>query len=289
MLWVKEDNMKFIKNKLAVVIIILSVAFLSLIGYSANREKMSFVENGVGVTINSVQGVFYIGFNRIKNSFKFITNITDVKAENDKLKKENSEYKNKALDYDTAISENVRMREQLNFSESRDEYNYVGANINGVNPTGFLDGFSINKGTNKGIKKGMIAMTGDGLVGQVTSVGNNWSIVQCLSNENIAVAALVQNTKDNNGIVKGYKDENNKLLAQIEKLSLDSDIKIGDVILTSGLGTNYPAGIRIGKVLSVHEDKGKVMKSAIIEPYVDFSKIEEVFIVVNKNASKVEY
>ena len=93
---------------------------------------------------------------------------------------------------------------------------------------------------------------------------------------------LVQRTRDNNGIVKGYKDENNKLLAQIERLSLDSAIKKGDVILTSGLGGIYPAGIRIGNVLSVHEDKGEVMKSAIIEPYVDFTKIEEVFIVVPK-------
>lgn len=280
--------MKFIKNKLAVVIIILSVAFLSLIGYSASREKMSFVENGVGVTINSVQGVLYNGVYKIRNSFKFITNISDVKVENEKLKKANSEYKNKALDYDTAINENVRLREQLNFSLSRNEYNYVGANINGVSATGFLDGFSINKGENNGIKKGMIAMTGDGLVGQVISVGSNSAIVYCLSNENIAVAALVQSSRDN-GIVKGYKDENNKLLAQIENLSLDSDIKKGDVILTSGLGGNYPANIRIGKVLSVHEDKGKVMKSAIIEPYVNFSKIEEVFIVVQKNTSEVKY
>ena len=75
-------------------------------------------------------------------------------------------------------------------------------------------------------------------------------------------------------------DENNKLLAEIQRLSVDSGIKKDDVIVTSGLGRIYPSGIRIGKVLSVHEDKGEVMKSAIIEPYVDFSKIEEVFIVV---------
>ena len=78
MLWVNEDSMKFIKNKLAVVIIILSVAFLSLIAYSANRGKMSFVENGVGVTVNSVQGLFYKGFYKIGDSFKFITNFSYI-------------------------------------------------------------------------------------------------------------------------------------------------------------------------------------------------------------------
>jgi rod shape-determining protein MreC len=281
--------MKFAKNKLAVVIIILSVTFLSLIAYSANREKMSLVENGVGVTINSVQGVFYKGFYKIRDSFKFITNFSKVKKENEELRKANIELQAKALEYDDLEQESVRLRSMLNFSKQREEYNYVGADIIGVSGNNFLDGFIINKGENKGIKKRMIAMTGEGLVGQVTSVGNNWAIVQCLSNENIAVAALVQSTSENNGIVKGYKDENNKLLAVIQRLSLDSLIKKDDVIVTSGLGGIYPSGIRIGKVLSIHEDKGEVMKSAIIEPYVNFSKIEEVFIVVPKENREIKY
>ncbi|MBU3110413.1 rod shape-determining protein MreC [Clostridium lacusfryxellense] len=281
--------MGFLKNKLAVVIIILSVTFLSLIGYSANRGKMSFVENGVGATINSVQGIFYKGFTRIGNSFQFITNISDVKAENEQLKKINSEFKSKELEYDTSIKENERFRKVFDLSKQKDEYNYVGANIKGLTGSSFMDGFIINKGENKGIKKGMVVVTGDGIVGQVSSVGDNWANVYCLSNENIAVAALVKSTRDNNGIVKGYKDENNKLLAQIERLSLDSKIKKGDVILTSGLGGIYPSDIKIGKVLSVHEDKGEVMKTAIIEPYVDFSKIEEVFILVQKDPSQIKY
>lgn len=281
--------MKFVKNKLAVVIIILSVTFLSLIGYSVNREKMSFVENGVGLTINSVQGIFYDGFYKIRDSFKFITNFSKVKTENEELRKINSELQGKALEYDALKGESERLRSMLNFAEKREEYKYIGADIIGASGNNFLDGFIINKGEKHGIKKRMIAMTGEGLVGQVTSVGSNWAIIQCLSNENIAVAALVERTRDNNGIVKGYKDENNKLLAEIQRLSLDSNIKEGDVIVTSGLGGIYPAGIRIGSVLSVHEDKGEVMKSAIIEPYVDFTKIEEVFIVVPKEDREIKY
>lgn len=277
------------KNKLAVVIIILSVSFLFLIGYSVNRSKMSFVENGVGVTINSVQGLFYSGFYKIRDSFKFVTNFSDVKTENEELRKTNSELQGKVLEYNALKQENERFRSQLKFSELRDEYNYIGSAIIGTSGNNYLDGFIINKGENKGIKKGMVAMTGEGLVGQVTSVGSNWAIVQCLSNENIAVAGLVESTRDNNGIVKGYKDENNKLLAEIQRLSADSAIKKGDVIVTSGLGRIYPPGIRIGSVLSVYEDKGEVMKGAIIQPFVDFTKIEEVFIVVPKDDREIKY
>ena len=277
------------KNKLTVVVIILSVTFLSLIGYSANRGKMSFVENGVGVTINSVQGLFYDSLYKISSSFQFITNVSKVKTQNEELRKSNSKYQSKALEYSASIKENERLRSMFKFSELKDQYNYVGADIIGISGNSFTDGFIINEGEDKGIKKGMIAMTGEGLVGQVTSVGNNWSIVQCLSNKNIAVAALVHRTRDNNGIIKGYTDKNNKPLAEIDRLSLDSGVKKGDVIETSGLGGIYPAGIRIGKVLSVHEDKGEVMKSAIVQPYVDFSKIEEVFIVIPKNPREIKY
>ena len=138
--------MKSVKNKLAVVIIILSVTFLSLIAYSASRQKMSFVENGVGVTINSVQGIFYSGFNKIKSSFKFITNISDVKTQNEELLKTNMELQNKVLEYDNLKQESERLRTMLNFSKAREEYNYVGADIIGISGNNFLDGFIINKG-----------------------------------------------------------------------------------------------------------------------------------------------
>ncbi len=70
---------------------------------------------------------------------------------------------------------------------------------------------------------------------------------------------------------------------------MDSKIKEKDIILTSGLGAMYPKGIRIGEVKSIEVDKGKVMKNAIIKPYVDLRKIEEVFIVMPKNKEEVKY
>ena len=63
-------------------------------------------------------------------------------------------------------------------------------------------------------------------------------------------------------------------------------VKEGDIILTSGLGYFYPKGLRIGEVISVSEDKVKVNKSAIIKPYVDFNKLEELFIIIPKDTSQ---
>ncbi len=281
--------MKKFKNKLAVIVILLSVCFLFLIGYSVQREKMSFVENGVGYTLNSIQSVVYNIGNKIKNSFSFITNINNIKEENEKLKEENIKLSQMSTENEILTSENERLRNMLNFTNSKNEYKYIGADIKGLSGENFLDGFTINRGSKDGIKKGMVAITAEGLVGQVTSVGNNWSIVQSLCNENIAVAAHVLSTKESDGIVKGYRGNDEKFLAEITGLSISSKIKEGDTILTSGLGLVYPKGIKIGTVLEVKEDKVAVMKSAMIKPTVDFNTLEQVLIVVPNDTIEVKY
>lgn len=280
--------MGFLKNKLAVTIIVLSVTFLSLINYSAKKNKVSFVENGVGTTINPVQGFFYNFNTKIKGFTGFITNFSEVKKENEELKKRNLELEDKEKDYDVLKSENERLREMLNFKNQNSQYNYIGCDIIGKSGGTFLEELIINKGRKDGVEKQMVVLTKDGLVGQVASVGDNWAIIQTLSSENIAVTGIVQRSRESVGVVKGYKDSRNKKLAKLYYLPLDSDIKVGDSILTSG-STLYPKGIKIGNVVDVEEDKGKVMKNALIQPFVDFSKLEEVFIVIPKNKLDIKY
>ncbi|MBE6064665.1 rod shape-determining protein MreC [Clostridium cochlearium] len=281
--------MKFIKNKLAVTIVILSVTFLILIGYSIKRNKVSIAESSAGKAINSVQGVFYKTNKGIKNFFYVIFNYSDIKSEYEELKLENEKLKDKELAYDTLKEENNKLREMLNFKRQAEGYEYVGCDIIGKSGGVYLDGFTINKGLKDGIEKQMIAVTNQGLVGQVISVGRNWAVVQTLSNENMAVSAIVQSTRENMGVVKGFKDSNNNQLAKLYYLPLESKIKKNDVILTSGLdGGLYPKGIKIGYVIDIEEDKGKVMKNAVIQPYVNFSKLEEVFIVVPKEKLNIK-
>lgn len=278
--------MTFLKNKLAVTIIVLSVSFLVLIGYSVKREKISFVENGAGVTLNSVQKYVYAAGAKIKEFGSFIVNFSEIKKENDKLKARNDELESKALGYDSLKSENERLSENLKFTSQRSEYDYLGCRIIGNAGGSYLDGFTIDRGTKDGVKKGMVAVTSKGLVGQVTAVASNFAIVQSLSNENIAVSGMVNTqeaTGNDSGMVRGYKDAENRLLAKLYYLPLDSKVKKGDEIITSGLGGLYPKEIRIGKVLDVEEDKGKIMKTAVIQPYVEFNKLQEVLLVVPKN------
>lgn len=281
--------MKLLKNKLAATILVLSVTFLGLIIFTVNNEKKGAVSSGAAVVMNPLQQIFYNMNNGLKNTVDYFLNFSEVKEENNTLTEENIQLKNQLLEYEKLKEENNRLREVLNFKNSKNNYDYLGAEIIGYSGESFLKGYIIDKGENDGLKKNMVVISNLGLVGQITSVGSNWAIVQSLINENIAVSVMVNSTRETTGILKGYKTHNNENLTKITNLSIDSKIKEGDVILTSGLGKIYPKEIRIGEVISVETDEIKVMKTAIVKPYVDFSKLEELFVVIPKETREVKY
>lgn len=280
--------MKLLRNKLAVTIIVLSVSFLGLIAYTIKKENRSIIESGAGSTLNPVQSLLYKGTNKVKETLDFFLNFSDVKAQNKELIDKNQELENKLSTYSDLKDENDRLRQVLNFEEERNNYNYIACDIIGYSGGNFLDGYIVNKGKSSNIQKGMIVIAAQGLVGQVTSVGDNWSIIQSLVNENIAVSVMVESTRET-GYLKGFKDSQNKNLTKVYDLPMDSEVKEGDVILTSGVGMLYPKEIKVGEVISVQEDKVRVMKSAVVKPYVDFNKLEELFIVSPKDTREIKY
>lgn len=280
--------MKFLKkNKLIIIIIFLCIGFFILINYTGKKDKKDVFSNGVGVILNPIQRVIYQVNSKIRGTVNFVFNYSKVKEDNRALREENISLKRKIIEYEDLKSQNIRLKKMLDYKEDKEDYNYVGCDIVGMVGSSYLDGYIINKGTNNGIKKRMVAITAEGLVGQVTSVGTNWAIVQTIGNENISVAAFNQRSKENNGIVKGYTDSNNNVLARIEMSNLESDIKEGDNILTSGLGEIYPKGLTIGKITKIEEDKGQFVKYGIIKPAVNINKLEELFIVIGKETRDV--
>ena len=280
--------MKLQKNKLTVTIIVLSVTFLGLIVFSASKEPKN-LNSSAGNVLNPIQKVAYNMNRSVKDFVDFFLNFSEVKEENKELSSENKDLKNKLAEYSNLAEENERLKKILDFKEQRKDYDYIVTNIIGVSGAGILDGYIVDRGSSYGIEKGMIVISADGLVGQVSSVGDNWSIIQCIVNENIAVSVMGETSRDNTGILKGHKENRGQNLTIVENLPIDSNIQEGEVILTSGLGKLYPKEIRVGEVVSVEEDKVKVMKRAIVKPYVDFNKLDELVIVAPKDKREIIY
>ena len=273
--------MKSFKNKLAVTVVVLSVAFLGIIFISL-KGNSNFISSGVGSVISPLQKIIYNANDKLKESFDFFINFSKVKQENKELAAKNAELENQLIEYNRMKDENTRLREMFNYSEAHQNYNYLGCNIVGYSGGNISNGYIIDKGTNDGVKKDMVVITPAGLVGKVTKSESSYSIVQTILNENIAVASMVESTRETTGILQGVTDSKNKNLTILSNIPIDSEIKEGDIILTSGLGGMYPQEIRIGEVVSVEVDSVGIMKKAIVKPYVDFNKLEELFVVVPK-------
>lgn len=273
--------MKPFKNKLAVTIVVLSVAFLGIIIFNLKRNS-SVISSGVGSVISPLQKIIYNANDKLKESFDFFINFSKVKQENEELAAKNAELENKLIEYNRMKEENTTLREMFDYSQANQNYNYLGCNIVGYSGGNISNGYIIDKGTNDGVKKDMVVITPAGLVGKVTKSESNYSIVQTILNENIAVASMVESTRETTGILQGITDNKKKNLTILSNISIDSEMKEGDVILTSGLGGMYPQEIRIGEVVSVEVDSVGIMKKAIVKPYVDFNKLEGLFVVVPK-------
>ncbi|MBC5640350.1 MULTISPECIES: rod shape-determining protein MreC [Clostridia] len=281
--------MKPFKNKLAVTIVLLSVAFCGMIIYSLQSDANG-ISSSVSTVVSPLQKIVYNINSRVKETVDFFLNFSEVKLENEELKKKNTKLANELIEYESLKDEVERLREALNFTESKNNYKYVGVNIIGYSGNSLSDGYIIDKGSNDGIDKNMVVVSSKGLVGKVTKVASNFAIVQSILNENIAVAVMDQQTREATGVLQGLSDKKDNNMTVVYNLPISSDVKEGDIIITSGLGKIYPKEIPVGTVVSVEEDNVRVMKSAVVEPFVNFNEVEELFVVIpNSNIDEIEY
>ena len=281
--------MKPFKNKLAVTIVLLSVAFCGMIIYSLQSDANG-ISSSVSTVVSPLQKIVYNINSRVKETVDFFLNFSEVKLENEELKKKNTKLANELIEYESLKDEVERLREALNFTESKNNYKYVGVNIIGYSGNSLSDGYIIDKGSNDGIDKNMVVVSSKGLVGKVTKVASSFAIVQSILNENIAVAVMDQQTREATGVLQGLSDKKDNNMTVVYNLPISSDVKEGDIIITSGLGKIYPKEIPVGTVVSVEEDNVRVMKSAVVEPFVNFNEVEELFVVIpNSNIDEIEY
>jgi rod shape-determining protein MreC len=257
------------------------MVFVVFIGLTASkRDRVSIFEGVVGNVLNPVQKYLYAGGQRINNLFSFIGNISNIRKENEALKAKNTELENKLIDYEALKAENTEFKEMVNFKNQNSQYKYLGASVIGKGSGNWYDVFIIDKGSNQNVKKYYPVVTSRGLVGQVVEVGPNWSKVMSVVDEKSRVQGMLSRTRDQ-GIVQGVPSLNGDKFCRMLYLPVESQVQVGDFVVTSELSKFYPKNIKIGVVSEISENKADFTKTATIEPVVDFTKLEEVFVITN--------
>ncbi len=173
--------------------------------------------------------------------------------------------------------ENVRLRKLLGMKEDMEQkWQMIPANIIARDTENWFRSVTIDRGTVDGLKKDLVVINQDGLVGRVISVTRNTAEVLLILDREGAVGCLVQLTRTP-GIVEGLGTSG--LLRMID-FPYDAEVKENQVVLTSGLGGVYPSGLRIGFITQVKLEPNGLMKQAIVKSFVDFNRLEEVLVLI---------
>ena len=199
-------------------------------------------------------------------------------AENEVLEQRIAEMEDVARQAAATARENERLRQAMGLQQAHEDYVLVDAYIIGWSSTDWENTFTINRGTNAGIKENMCAVTANGeVVGLVTEAGVNYAIVTTILDSTLEISGTIA-TSGYNGMVSGGYASGHETLLQMNYLPSSSIIRNQDQVVTSG-STVYPRGLIMGYVVDAGFEETGVAKFALLDPAAEISSLEQVFII----------
>ncbi len=193
-----------------------------------------------------------------------------LKRKVDGLGAENSRYRE-------LLTTHERLKGLLQFKQAINRP-VLAAQVIGRDPTGWFKSIVIDKGNRAGLRPNMPVVNASGVVGRIVSISPNYAKVLLIIDQNSAVDCLIQRSRDR-GIAKGASTE----IFKLDYVVKSSDVAVEDMVVTSGLGGVFPKGLPVGQISEVNEISGELFKDIKLRPAVDFSKLEEVLVILREN------
>lgn len=241
------------------------------------KQSWNPVEQIIIEVIAPLQKTIYKSTDFIENFWAKYFYLIDVHDENTRLKRDIDSLKMEYSQYRELVATHERLQELLHFKETLD-YPALAAQVIGRDPSGWFQSVIIDKGAKSGLMVNMPVVNAEGVVGRLVSVSSDYAKVLLIIDQNSAVDCITQRSRDK-GIVKGISSKECKL----DYVLKTSDVVVGDMVVTSGLDRVFPKGIPVGRVVEVGNIPGELFKDVMIRPMVDFSKLEELLIILKED------
>ncbi|MBI4825352.1 MAG: rod shape-determining protein MreC [Nitrospirae bacterium] len=190
----------------------------------------------------------------------------ELNARLSKLQEESSKYIEAEL-------ENQRLRDLLGLKSQRPEF-VTSAEVFARDPSNWHQVIWVNKGSDDGVEKEMIAVTPAGVVGRVHRIFNDSASVILLTDANSALAVRMQSTRAE-GILEGRGGN----ICFLKYVPSEAEVEIGDAVISSGLDKIFPEGLVVGYVTELIKDEGGIFQAIKVAPSQDLNALEEVAIL----------
>lgn len=270
------------KNKMIVTLV--AIILIVTIGMTNGRDDgITGGENFLGNLFSPISKAFYTIGNSVSTGFQNLGGLFNFEEEKEDLENEIAKLKAENRDLENIVGKSDFLRKEAKLLEDS-ELELVSAQITSKEAGNWYNKFTIDKGKEDGIKNGDIIIQGvevdgeiveEGLVGRILEVGDKWSKVSSIIDEQNSISFKSIRTQDG-GMIKGSID------SDIEGYLFDrkADIVVGDKLYTSGLGKGYVKDLYIGEIEDVIQLEEELMKKIVVKPAVDFKKMYKVFVIV---------
>ena len=277
------SNKKLIGWVLGGIVTLLLITFSLTVG-------STIVSQGVNDVTNILGRMLAYPANSVNDFMESISTLTNTYQENQTLKQKVETIYELEVQLNDLKKDNEKMKEALKLQDTLNDYTLINATVIARNPDTWRDIVTINKGANDGLIPQMSVMSDNGLVGKVLDVNPTSARVALLSNNDntlVRVAAMIQGEKESiYGTLTGYDHEKNILI--MSQIQATQEIKVGDKVVTSGLGGVSPSSLYIGTVEEVAMDRFGLYKEVRIKPAADTNDVRYVTVVKRTSESRTE-
>lgn len=208
----------------------------------------------------------------------YFTKLSELQKENEELRAQLDDYRERIYNAKMLEEENKWLSDYLGLKKEHSDFLFEEATVIGRESGNYSTVYTLSKGTLHDIEANMPIITEDGVVGYVTEVGPTWCRAVSIIETASAVGAYVERSGEL-GLVEGNFELRFEGRCRMIRLPEDADVREGDRVLTSGLGSIYPLGLFVGEVVSVEADPYSRTLTAVLQPKIDYSSLVKVMIV----------
>lgn len=222
-----------------------------------------------------VQDVFHTSIRLVDDLWSHYFWLVSVGYENEQLKKKLALAKQENHQCREIALANERLRDLVRLKQ-QSPYEFLAAEVIARDPSPWHQSIVINKGSNDGISPRDPVLTARGIVGHVLHTAGGHATVILIIDRNSAVDAMIQRNRAR-GLAKGTAGWKCRFEYALRK----KDVKVDDIVISSGFDQLYPKGFQIGHVSKVVRRNSGLFQDIEITPFVDFKRLEEVMVLLN--------
>ncbi len=224
----------------------------------------------------NLQTWFSTRFTAVQDFLTAPRDMASLQQRNTELESEVANLQSQVIQLQQQVGDTQILAALVDFERARPENTYRAAAVIGRDPSPFLHYVIINRGSNDGILRGMPVVTDQGLVGRVEAVIADASRIQLITDPASSVNVHLQNADVDASLSGSVTGD-----VSLDLIPQDTNIRQGDLVLTSGLGGGYPPDLIVGQVVNVRKREFDLFQQATVQPVVDFNRLQIVLVIVN--------